>query len=729
MEVWTLSFQAVREKGGDMSFRSGFPTFSVALILLVALNLGSAYANHDEFVFKQNRLTPFERLSVSTSEEEGSGDSGTHCTGVSGIGSVLEQTPSVSDDGRYVAFTSSASNLSSEDLNGGLLTDIFVRDRKKGITELASVGPTGLGVPKLPSIAESECLDWSFNPSISGNGRFVAFASYGLQSEDITVDALTGLPTNLKVYLRDLKKGRTVLISARRSESGGPVSGNAGDDHIGVSDNGERIVFVASVRPLSGVLDSTGCDDSSECHRQIYLRDLSVEGPPSLVSVSSDGEPANQDAVSPSISDDGRVVVFDSYATNLVPEIDSNGACLGVALVGPTCSDVFAHDLESGETELVSVSKDGGSTADGSSETETYRTNGQVVSADGRFVLFTSTANNLVPDAGPFNSGGTLLRYVRDRETKRTERVSVTSTGRVVTGGQATISDNGRYVFMNTGNCHADVCNLTGQNGHPRFGAFAMHDRKTGQMDVLRMRWDERDLDRYDDEGDLLWSSTSGDGHTVAWASSNTGYAERDANQSQDIFLATLGIRDLGGFGIGRKSGQAPETPGKEVCIADDVCLPPLAVVSSEDSETEGVDLSSSGADLLQASVVYRPGLSDLFTRIELESMPRVLPTLSPVFYGLAFDAGDKSYEVRATSLLGGTFGLFDCTSYSSTCTKVGHLRGGYGTTGERVVFSLPLEEIGLQDGGELSDVAAFSALGNFHTGAAKILDRVWLEK
>lgn len=80
---------------------------------------------------------------------------------------------------------------------------------------------------------------------------------------------------------------------------------------------------------------------------------------------------------------------------------------------------------------------------------------------------------------------------------------------------------------------------------------------------------------------------------------------------------------------------------------------------------------------------------------------------------------------MRATSLLGVTFGLFDCSETRPVCINVADLRGGYGTTGMRVVFSLPLREIGLQDGGELSNVEAFSGLGTFQTGATEILDIV----
>lgn len=145
--------------------------------------------------------------------------------------------------------------------------------------------------------------------------------------------------------------------------------------------------------------------------------------------------------------------------------------------------------------------------------------------------------------------------------------------------------------------------------------------------------------------------------------------------------------------------------------------------------ENDPALMSHLSDDLYGASFAYRPEYEDLFAAIELDDMPPVLPgVLSPIFYGLRFDVGGKSYEVRATSLLGGTFGLFDCTGLRPTCTKIADLSGGYGTTGMRVVFSLPLEAIGLEDGGELSNVEAYSALGSYFTGPSKILDTVRID-
>lgn len=123
---------------------------------------------------------------------------------------------------------------------------------------------------------------------------------------------------------------------------------------------------------------------------------------------------------------------------------------------------------------------------------------------------------------------------------------------------------------------------------------------------------------------------------------------------------------------------------------------------------------------------------------IELEDMPSLNVGAQGLFssasspsllYSLRFDVGVTSYEVRAYFLLGGTFGLFDCTNKArAICTKVADLGGGYGTTGERVVFSLPLHAIGLDNGGELADVVAFSGLGSQLTRASKIMDTVNLK-
>jgi cysteine-rich repeat protein len=126
------------------------------------------------------------------------------------------------------------------------------------------------------------------------------------------------------------------------------------------------------------------------------------------VSVGPDGTEANQGSFyQPSISADGRVVVFTSYASNLVPG-DTNDD-----------DDVFAHDLETGRTTRVSVRSDGGQ-AEGVSEHY-----GEALSLDGRYVVFVSDAENLVPE----DTNGLQDVFLHDRTTGHTARVNLSNTG------------------------------------------------------------------------------------------------------------------------------------------------------------------------------------------------------------------------------------------------------------------------------------------------------------
>src|SRR5207245_10374128 len=140
--------------------------------------------------------------------------------------------------------------------------------------------------------------------------------------------------------------------------------------------------------------------------------------------VAPDGTQGSGVSVSGSISADGRFVAFTSAAGNLVAG-DTNGV-----------EDIFVHDRQTGVTERVSVASDGTQGSDGSVAGS--------ISADGRFVAFTSTAGNLV--AGDTN--GVEDIFVHDRQTGATERVSVDSTGAQGNGGatSSSTSADGRFV-------------------------------------------------------------------------------------------------------------------------------------------------------------------------------------------------------------------------------------------------------------------------------------------
>ena len=241
--------------------------------------------------------------------------------GVAADGSVAavptneeSQDPAISADGRFVAFDSFASNLVAGDTNG--VVDVFVRDRVAGATERVSVSSSGAQA------------NGSVSAAMSADGRFVAFSS-------------------------DLVAGDTL----------------------------------------------EDLDD-------VFVRDR-VAGTTKRVSVSSTGAQANDSSKSPAISADGRFVVFGSGASNLVAG-DTNGAY-----------DVFVRDRVAGTTERVSLTSTGAQVNHGSN------VGAGAISADGRFVVFDSTASNLV--AGDTN--GAMDVFVRDRVARTTERVSVSSAG------------------------------------------------------------------------------------------------------------------------------------------------------------------------------------------------------------------------------------------------------------------------------------------------------------
>jgi Tol biopolymer transport system component len=161
----------------------------------------------------------------------------------------------------------------------------------------------------------------------------------------------------------------------------------------------------------------------------VFVRDLST-GVTRCVSVTRQGMPASRNSYEPVISANGRYVAFESQAKNLVPG-DTHHNC-----------DVFVRDLSADVTRWVSVGAAGAVT------------NGQsyfpAISADGRYVTFQSDASNLV--AGDTNRAGDV--FVRDRSAHVTRRVSVGPGGRQANDfsyGRAAISADGRYVAFSSG--------------------------------------------------------------------------------------------------------------------------------------------------------------------------------------------------------------------------------------------------------------------------------------
>ncbi|MDX6596108.1 MAG: TolB protein, partial [Solirubrobacterales bacterium] len=246
--------------------------------------------------------------------------------------------------GRFVAFWSDSSNLVGNDTNAAF--DIFVRDLERKTTKLVSVGSAG-------GSADAS----SYLPSISADGRFVAFESIATNLVPNDTNALRD------VFVRDLRERRT----KRHSLSSAGIQANGDSRDAAISDDGRFVAFTSSATNLVGT-DTNGNND-------IFIRDRGTRTT-RLISVSSTGVLANSGNYDPSVSADGRFVAFMSPASNLVGT-DTNAQ-----------QDIFVRDRLQHTTKRVSVSSAGAEANGGST--------GPSISDSGRLVAFYSGATNLV---------------------------------------------------------------------------------------------------------------------------------------------------------------------------------------------------------------------------------------------------------------------------------------------------------------------------------------------
>lgn len=252
----------------------------------------------------------------------------------------------ISDDGRYVTFSSAADNLVEDDENRDL--DGFLVDRLTGRLERFTVSSAG-----------AEANGGCDRPRLSRDGRFAVFYS----SATNLVEGDTNGQTD--VFLRDLRKGTTVRVSVRPDG----VQGDGPSTDAAVADGGRFVAFTTNATNLV-TADTNGTWD-------VVLWDGASSGL-TRVSVSSEGRQANEACEGPTISPDGSIIGFYSGATNLV-EDDTEGQ-----------RDVFLRDRRAHSTYRVSVN-DAGEGSDGD-QTQ------HALSSAACAVAFPSLGRNLVPD-------------------------------------------------------------------------------------------------------------------------------------------------------------------------------------------------------------------------------------------------------------------------------------------------------------------------------------------
>jgi Tol biopolymer transport system component len=307
-------------------------------------------------------------------------------------GDMQSSNVAISADGRFVAFTSHATNLVPGDTNGA--ADIFVRDRVAGQTFRVSVDSS-----------DAQANNQSMNPALSADGRYVGFFS---SATNLVAGDTNGAND---VFVHDLLTGETTRVSVDSSGA----QGNGPSAYAALSADGRYVAFISLATNLVAN-DTNGTWD-------VFVHDRAT-GHTTLESVDSNGAQGNVFGTLPAISADGRYVAFASLATNLVPN-DTNGAL-----------DVFVHDRITGRTTRVSV--------DSSRQQGDENSWGPSFSPDGRFVAFYSDATNLV--AGDVN--GVSDVFVHDLLTYQTTLISVDTAGMQANSNcyAPSISADGRYV-------------------------------------------------------------------------------------------------------------------------------------------------------------------------------------------------------------------------------------------------------------------------------------------
>lgn len=300
----------------------------------------------------------------------------------------------VSKDGRLVLFWSHATNLVPGDWNGQ--PDIFMHDLTTRTTTRLSVGVDG-----------TESNSWSSTPSMSDDGRYVAFESW---SNNLVPNDFNDF---LDVFLLDRRTGQVTRV-------GQPAVGESNENSQApsLSPNGRYLAFESAAWNIVPG-DVNGADD-------VFVYDR-VRGTTVLASVADDDVPGDRDSWAPLVSDTGRYVSFTSQSTNLVLNDANNVA------------DAFVRDLRRGTTTRVSVDSNG---VEGNAHS-----NRGPIDASGRFVVFASSASNLVPNDG----NNRFDAFVHDLERGTTVRVSMAHDGGEIDGHIWGASfANGRTLFVSS---------------------------------------------------------------------------------------------------------------------------------------------------------------------------------------------------------------------------------------------------------------------------------------
>ncbi len=418
-------------------------------------------------------------------------------------GGGISRLPRLSDDGAWVVFKSSGEDMVAGETGSG--TQLFLYERATGAVSFVPAGAAA-ATPGAGSL--------HLEAEISGDGSFVVFTS---ASPDL-VPGQTDANFLLDIFLYNRAAGTVLLVS--HAAGSATTAGNGSGLWPEISHDGGVVAFTSPSSDLvAGLADTNRASDVFLYDRASGTNAAASRRAPGLPSVSGNDDSGGTTFSGSAVSANGRWVAFMSEAGNLVPgQVDIQG----------NMTNVFLHDRATGATVLVSH-------AAGSTFTEAFGASSHpVLSADGRFVAFLSTATDLVSGQVEANLVGDVFLY--DREGGTVTLISRTVDSAVTTGSASSeapaISADGRFIAFQS--LATDL--VSGQTEGNSGSDIFLFDRTAGTTVLVSRSAGSATTTA---NGLATAPLLDADGTGVAFLSSATNLVagQADANIAPDLFL------------------------------------------------------------------------------------------------------------------------------------------------------------------------------------------------